>query len=318
MDPRTAHRSILQEFERKFPDIKVQASIMNASDAAPRILTEQKNGLFAWDSWWGLCSNMNSVVLPANGLDPMTDYLVLPDVKDTSGWLLPDYRYTSERGPYVFVHTHFLLNYGAYNTSLVPGGTLTLDNITDPKLKRKVSIRVPNRPHGGSMTLAQMAKAKNLDYVESFLRTMDPVYVDNDRQNMMAVMRGDSAVGIGTVEETLFECHTSGGCKTIRSFPVSVMHSRGVSVLRNAPNKAATKVWVNWLLSKEGQETYVREWAKSNPGGALSMRKDVKGDSSHSESFPNFDNVSQYVAVSLDNGWKELQQIFELYKKVRS
>jgi ABC-type Fe3+ transport system substrate-binding protein len=255
--------------------------------------------------------------MPANGLEPITDYLILPEVKDPSNWIRPDYIYTSERGPFVFVHTHFLLNYGAYNTTMVPNGVLTLDNLLDPGLKGKISIRVPNRPHGGSMTLAQVAKVKGMSFVETLLATMQPVYVDNDRQNMMAVMRGDSAVGVGTVEETLYECHLSSGCPNIKSFPASVMHSRGISVVRNAPHKAAAKVWVNWLLSKEGQEIYVREWAKSNPGGALSMRKDVTGDPKHAASFPDFSNVQQYVAVSRDSGWDELREIFNLYKKVR-
>jgi ABC-type Fe3+ transport system substrate-binding protein len=316
MDPRTAHRDILREFERKYPTIKVIPSVMNASDAAPRIIAEQKNGLFAWDAWWGLCSNMNSIVLPADGLEKITDYLVLPEVKDVSNWNRPDYIYTTDRGPYVFVHTNFLLNYGAYNAAKIPGGDLTLEKLLDPGLKGQISIRVPNRPHGGSMTLAQIAKVKGIAFVETMLRTMQPVYVDNDRQNMMAVMRGDSSVGIGTVEETLYDCHVNSGCQTIKSFPVAVMHSRGVSIPKNPPHKASTTVWVNWLLSKEGQEAYVREWAKSNPGGALSMRKDVPGAPSHASSFPDFSNVDQYVAVSRDSGWIDLREIFDLYKKV--
>lgn len=316
IDPYQAHKDVIAVFSKRFPDIAVQANTIHPSDAAPKILTEQKNGLYSFDVWWGTCSNMNNIVLPAGGLDPIDPYLVLPEVIEVSNWRAPDLRYTSKRGNYVFVHTHFLINYGAYDKSQVPGGGLTLDNLTAPALVRKISIRVPNRPHGGAMMLAAVAKQKGIGTVEQILTTMKPVFVDNDRQNTMSVVRGDSAVGIGTSEETLYDCHKSGGCTNIVKFPTSVMHSRGLSVLKNAPNKAATTVWVNWLLSKEGQEVFVAEWAKTNPGGALSMRKDVAPHPDHTESVPDFDHIDQYVAVALDSGWDELKQIIDLYKRM--
>ncbi|MCS0496558.1 extracellular solute-binding protein [Ancylobacter sp. MQZ15Z-1] len=316
IDPYQAHKDVVAVFAQKFPGIDVQASTLHPSDAAPKMLTEQKNGVYSWDAWWGTCSNMNNVALPAGGLDLIDQYFVLPEVIEASNWRLPNLRYTSKRGNYVFVHTHFLINYGAYDKGQVPGGVLTLDNLTDPSLVGRISIRVPNRPHGGAMMLAQVAKEKGIGTVETILTTMKPMFVDNDRQNTMSVVRGDSAVGIGTSEETLYDCHQSGGCTNVVKFPVSVMHSRGISVPKNPPHKEAATVWVNWLLSKEGQEVFVTEWAKSNPGGALSMRKDVAPDPKHLESVPDFDNIDQYVAVALDSGWTDLKQIIDLYKKV--
>jgi ABC-type Fe3+ transport system substrate-binding protein len=96
------------------------------------------------------------------------------------------------------------------------------------------------------------------------------------------------------------------------------MQARGVSILRNAPNKAAATVWINWLLSKEGQETYVREWAKSNSGGAHSMRKDVMPDPKHMESLPDFDHIDRYSAISYDSGWTDVQRIIDLYNSIKS
>ncbi len=253
---------------------------MHPSDATPRLITEQRNNVFAFDAWWGTCTNMNSIAAPADVLSPMPDYLLLPEVKDAASWRLPDMIYTSAK-PYVFVHTLSLINQGAYNADLVPGGVLTLDKLLDPSLKKKISIRVPSRPHGGSLMLAQIAKEKGFGFVETLLRTMEPIYVDNDRQNTMAVMRGDTAVAIGTAEETVHACHREQGCANIKMFPTADMQARGVSVLRKPPNPAAVKVFVNWLLSKEGQEIYVREWAKTNFGGAFSMRGDVEPDPDH-------------------------------------
>jgi iron(III) transport system substrate-binding protein len=317
LQPDDGYIAVVSVFEKKFPQIKVQATRVHPSQMAPRIVTEQKNGLYAWDVWWATASNMNTVVLPVGGFEKITDYMILPEVKDTANWYDPKFLYTSDRGPYIFVHTHYLQTLGLYNTDLVPPGSFTLDTLLDPKLKGKISIRVPNRPHGGSMMLAAMGKDKGADYLKKLFTTMEPKFLDNDRLNTTSVINGENAVGIGTADEVYFECVKEGGCKNVKLLPTAFMHSRGVGVLKNAPHKDATKVFVNWLLSKDGQETFVREWAKTNSNGAFTMRKDVKGDPAHAGSMPDFNHLDKYVAVSLDSGAVDLQAVSKLYAETR-
>jgi hypothetical protein len=88
---------------------------------------------------------------------------------------------------------------------------------------------------------------------------------------------------------------------------------RGVSVLKNAPHREATKVWVNWLLSREGQETYVREWAKSNDIGALSLRKDVQAHPAHESAAPDYDRMADCLLAGADSGEQHLAGDQALY-----
>ena len=317
LQPDEALENVVKQFKTKFPGIDVQATISHPSDAAPRIITEQKNGLFAWDVWWATAANMNGIVYPAGGLDKITDYLILPEVTNMSNWKAPDFVYPAADRPYIFIHTHYLQNLGIFHSGMVPGGQLTLDNLLDPSLKKKISIRSPSRPHGGTMMLAAIARVKGMPYVRRLLSEMEPVYIDNDRQNTLSAFKGASAVAIGTAEDVYFECVKEGGCDKIKPFPGAFMHSRGVSVLKNAPNKDATKVFVNWILSKEGQDAYVREWGKYAGTGAFSMRKDVEGNPKHKFSEPDMSNLKQYVAVSLDSGVAELKEITNLYSEIR-
>jgi len=318
IQPNEAFEAVVREFMNRFPEIDTQVSIIHPSQFAPRVVTEQEGGVFAWDVWWSTASNMNNVVLPADGLEPITDYLILPEVADESNWQDADFIYTSDRGPYVFVHTHFLQNLGLYNTDMVPGGELTLENITDPSLVGKVAIRAPSRPHGGTMMLAQIAKTAGSDVLQTLMTDMEPVFIDNDQQVTMSVISGEFAIGIGTTEQIYAECRMEGGCQNIEMFPVSFMHSRSVSVLKNPPNPAAAKVFVNWILSREGQEVYVQEWASRNTSGAFSNRRDVEGDPTHAGSVPDFSNLDQYVAVSLDSGTADLRAVVDLYNSVRA
>lgn len=261
---------------------------------------------------------MNTVVLPAGGFDKITDYFILPEVKDAAEWQDPRFLYTSDRGPYVFLQTNYLEHQALYNTDQLPDHTLSsLDMLLDPRLKGRISIRAPNRPHGGTMMLAALAKTKGMDFVRRLLTEMSPRFVDNDRQLTNDVMDGGAAIAIGTSEDLYFKCAAEGGCTNVRVLPLAYMHSIGVAVLKNAPHKDAVKVWVNWILSKEGQETFVREWGKSEPMGAFSNRKDVAPDPAHLESMPDFARLDQYVAVSFDSGVPWLDQIMKLYNQTR-
>lgn len=317
LQPDEGYLDVVAAFRKRYPQIHVNTTLMNPSDAGPRILTEQQNGIYTWDAWWGTASNMNNVVLPANGLEDIRKYLVLPEVKDMSNWRDPAALYTDPAHPYVFVHTHFLMDLGVINTKLVPDGpNFSLSQLLAPSLKGRISIRLPNRPHGGTMMLAAIARAKGMGEVKELLTTMSPTYVDNDRQNFMLVSHGGSAIALGIPETILFQCYQYGGCKDLKPFPLSFMHSRGVCIPKRPPHPAAATVWVNWLLSREGQEEYVRDWAKQNPSGAFSMRKDVPGDPSQASSIPDLEHIDQYVAVSTNAGRKEVQSIIRLYRSV--
>lgn len=318
VQPNPGFEQVIAVFKEKYPDIKVTYTNANPSAFAPRLITEQKNGLFAWDVWWSSASNMNFVALPADALEKVPDYLILPEVKDESKWQNPKYLYTSDRGPYVFVHTHYLQNLGYYNTDLVPGGELkSVQDMINPKLKGMIALRAPTRPHGGTQMLAAAYKIAGEDWLKTLFTDMEPVIVDNARQVTDGVIRGDFAVGIGTDNEVLNECLEAGGCQNIKLVPFNYMHSLAISIPKNPPNPAAAKVFVNWLLSKEGQDIFVREWGKVQDYAAHSMRKDVKPDPRQLDNIPDFSNLDQYVAVSLDSGGAAMDKVTELFNQSR-
>jgi len=314
------HEAVVREFQKRFPDIKVQLTVSNPSIIAPRIVTEQRNGIFAWDSWWAATANMNNIVLPAGGLDRITDYLILPEVKDPSNWRAPDYLYTSDKGPYVFVHTYYVEATVYRNKDVVRALDFRdLDQFLDRRLKGQIAIRDPSRPNSGTFALAGLAKVKGLDFLRRLFTEMDPAVIDNPRQLTDTIIRGDKAVIIGAQPDLIARCHIAGGCRSVeRMTSGQYVFLRGVSVLKNAPHKEATKVWVNWLLSREGQETYVREWAKSNDIGALSLRKDVQAHPSHEGAAPDYDRMGDYLLAGADSGEQHLAAVIKLYNEVKN
>ena len=316
IQPDAAFGRVVEVFQERFPDINVTYTNANPSDFAPRMITEQRNGLYAWDVWWSSASNMNNVALPADALADISEFLILPEVVDEENWQSPAHLYTSAEQPYVFVHVHYLQNLGYYNTDLVPNGTIdSIEAMLDPELVGQIALRAPNRPHGGTMMLAQGMLLGGEEWLNALFNDMEPIIVDNARQVTDGVIRGDYAIGIGTDASALFECKDAGGCENIELLPFAFMHSRAVSVFKNPPNPEAAAVFINWLLSKEGQDVYVTEWAKDNREGAFSMRKDVEPHPNHLDTLPDFSNLDQYVAVSLDSGSAALERVSALFEE---
>ena len=314
------HAAIVGIFQKKFPDIKVELWEGNPSQFSPRVLTEQKNGIYAWDTWWAATSNMNNTVLPADGFEKLTDYLILPEVKDAANWRAPDYLYTSAKGPYVLVHSYMSEGTIYANTSAVKNIKIdSIDKLLDPALRGKISVRDPSRSNNGTFVLGSVLREKGPDFIQRLFRDQDVNVIDNPRQLTDAVMRGDAAVAVGAAPDTIAQCYLAGGCKDIQRVPFGgYLFSRGVAVLKKPPHPDATKVWLNWFLSKEGQETFVREWVKSNDSGAVSFRKDVEADPKHKASEPDYTKLDKYFLAGADSGEELLSTVIKMYTDIKN
>jgi len=307
---------VLDIFSKKF-GIEVQPTVSRPSPILARIRTEQKNGQYVWDAWMGGTSNMVNSAAPAGLLEPMEKYFILPEVKDVSNWRHPDFIFgDSGRTSFAFVNKleFFIIR----NTSVLPEIKFdSWDDFLNPKLKGKISIRDASVPNAGVFALATAYGAKGPDFMRKLFKDQEVKVFDNPQQLDSSVMRGGQAIAIGTAEETVTRCHTDGGCKNIelmRQFGASI--STGISIPKNPPHPEAAKVWLNWLLSREGQQAWVGAWAKYNYGGAVSMRKDVPPAPGHEQFLPDFTKPEQYVFVSSEKGSEEVNATIKLFKEV--
>ena len=257
--------------------------------------------------------------MPLGGFDRIDDYFILPEVKDSSNWQAPAYFYTSEKGPYVVAHTHYADEAVYFNRSVLKNFKPSpIDVLLDPRLKGLIAIRDPTKPNNGTTALAGILTEKGADFVNRLFVEMDPAVIDNPRQLTDSVMRGDRAMIVGGSQDIVNQCRLAGGCADVVKLPYGkYVLSRGVGVLKNAPHKDATKVWINWLLSKEGQETYVRIWAQYNSTGAISMRKDVAPDPKHLDSVPDYAKLDSYFLAATDAGEGAMKKVQSLYSAVK-
>ncbi|MBL8549252.1 MAG: substrate-binding domain-containing protein [Hyphomonadaceae bacterium] len=314
------HEATVRAFQRRFPDLRVDVTVQNPSSLAPRIVAEQQNGIYAWDSWWGLTAAMNNVVLPAGGFEPITDYLVLPEVRDPAAWRAPEFQYTSDRGPFVFVHSVNLDATVLWNADVVRGLQLrNARDLLDPALRGRIALRDPSLANNGAFSMAALYREEGPDFIRRLLTEQRPVVIENTRQLTDGALRGDYAIVIGGSGDNLGKCRRYGGCRTVRALPFGAyLAARGVSVLKHPPHPNATRLWINWLLSREGQETYVREWAKHQDAGAASLRRDVSPDPRHIFAEPDYADLGRYYRPGTDAGNPDLAAVQKIYRESRA
>ena len=304
----------IEAFTRKF-GIKVDATVARPTVILPRVKTEQSSGQYLWDLWWATTSNMTGTAGPAGMLQKFEPFLILPEVKDVKNWRHPDYIY-GDAARMVFTHAHEVTVTAYRNQDVLADiDTSSLDALLDPRLKGKIVIRDASQPNAGSSALAPLYKVKGGAFVAKFLKDQEPRVLDNPQQIDTTLIRGGAAVAIGMQITAYSQCIKDGGCKNVRPIEqLAAVSSRGFSVFRNAPNPEAIKIFVNWLLSKEGQEIFVKEWAASNETGAVSMRKDVEPHPQHVRDLPDFNKANQYVWVHTEEGAVEVNAVVQLFK----
>jgi ABC-type Fe3+ transport system substrate-binding protein len=308
--------AVIEEFTKKF-GIKVEASAARPTVILPRVRTEQGNGQYLWDIWWATTSNMVGVAAPAGMLQPFEPFLMLPEVKEVSNWRHPSYIYGDAKR-FVFTHSHEVTVSAYHNVSVVPDVPSIFPNeMLNPKIKGKIVLRDASQPNAGAWALAPLYKAKGADFLRKFLTEMEPRVLDNPQQIDTAILRGGATLAIGMQSTSYSQCIVDGGCKNIEPIRgLAAASSRGLSIFKNAPNPEATKIFVNWLLSKEGQTLFVKEWAKYNSTGAVSMRKDVAPAPKHEDDLPDFSKPEQYVWVATDDGAKEIEAVVNIFKEI--
>ena len=306
----------IEAFTKKF-GIKVEATVARPTVILPRVKTEQANGQYVWDLWWATTSNMTGTAGPAGMLQKFEDFLILPEVKDVSKWRHPDYIY-GDAARMVFTHAHEVTASAYRNTEIVPDlDTDSIDGLLDPRLKGRIIVRDASQPNSGSSALAPLYTLKGEAFVARFLKDQDPRVLDNPQQIDSTMMRGGAAIAFGMQFFAYAQCVKDGGCKNIKPIAhLEAVSSRGLSVFKNAPNPEATKIFVNWVLSKEGQEVFVKEWAAANESGAVSMRKDVEPHPLHKRDLPDFARARDYVWVHTNEGAKEVDAVVRIFKEV--
>jgi iron(III) transport system substrate-binding protein len=253
-------KSISEIFPKRFPGIELELTNARGPSNASKIAAEHAAGVRYYDLLIsGTATPFN--LLNAGILDPVEPFLILPEVKDPKRWF----------GGHIWLDNakRFLYAFQAYqsdnlwynSTVTKPEDIRSYDDLLNPKWKGKIGILDPRSPGAGTATWAFFLKIKGEEFLRK-LAAQDMLLSRDQRQLGDSLAKGNIALTIGLSYYSLAPFLKAG--LPIKPLPeakegtYTSCGSGALSIVKNTPHPHATKVFINWLLSKEGQEVYGR------------------------------------------------------------
>jgi iron(III) transport system substrate-binding protein len=272
------YRNWALEFQKKYPDIRVEVTGLPGRDVVPRVLNERRGGQHLWDVYVGGHQSGNS--LKAGGaLDPIRPALMLPDVLDDSKWLDGfDAAFSDVDRQYMFGHRVEVLPLVQVNRDVVSEAELSrVEDLVDPKWKGRMSWQDPTAAGAGSADAGHILVVAGEPWLRQLLG-QEIVVTRDQRQQVDWLVRGRYPIGISAAVEPLQAYRREGLGLNVRPLaPETDLGRRfslsmGIGVFNNPPHPHAAKAFLNWALTKEGQALWVQHL-----GNQVSRRLDVLG-----------------------------------------
>ena len=272
-------KDLMVEAEKEL-GIKIVMSTGSSRQQWAKVEAERAAGVYSLDVWTGGLRTSNNRLLPAGALSNLKELLIHPEVLDESLWF----------GGHFWGDNHkesnkvFAYGGGAslaeitYNTDLLdPAEITSYKDLLDPKWKGKIIARDP-REAGTSQGTALYYTLMGKDFLRDLLTTQDITFTSDAR---MAAEQ----LALGAYTICLFACGTEveaarkDGLPVQEDFPNALEEGSRISTggntlmaLDGAPNPNAQKLFVNWFLTKDGQDWWQRITATQ------SLRNDIPID----------------------------------------
>jgi ABC-type Fe3+ transport system substrate-binding protein len=269
-------RQALLSFEQDYPEIKVEYHGMSGRDFRSRLLKERELGQHLWDLRIGGIDAETFRFSTRGIIDPIRPVLMLPEVTDPGKWMVKfddvNSIFADNAKKYVAYVTGTLASEFLVDRDVAPASVFkTRRDLLDPRWKGKIVLQDPRLPGAGNSALATLLTLYGEEFARDLLTKQNIVISDNRRQmaEWMVRKRYPITIGLGNAGP-IAEFQKQGLGKNIRSFGDGDITGNSVVLLNKAPHPNAAKVYINWLMSKKGQER-LSEITQTN-----SWRTDVK------------------------------------------
>ncbi len=268
--------ALTEAFKAKYGITLEFTAFGRGAEMVTRVEKEKAAGLNLVDFFPTGTGTLMTIMKPKNLLGSIEPLLVLPEATDPKAWggKLP----FVDKAKMAFHMTASLQRYIMYNTNMIKKGELTsFSDLLKPQYKGKITMNDPSMTGPGNSMMAFLAlDAWNLQEAKDFLirliKQQNAEIQRDSRVHVESVARGKFAIGLGPWPDVMNEFMKAGAPLDLVVLKEGTTVSAaagafGIPTAMVHPN--ATKLFINWLLTKEGQTILARNYG--NP----SMRQDV-------------------------------------------
>jgi iron(III) transport system substrate-binding protein len=272
-----ARDALTEAFQQKYG---ITATVMGllGRELAPRVANERTAGQYRWDVFINGTTTALKNMIPLGAFDPLEPALILPEVKDPKNWR--EGLVFADVNRSVLVMTPFQRGTIFVNTNMLkPEEITSYRDLLDPRWKGRIVIDDPRAAGPGQATFLFMYRHPDLgpDFLRALAR-QDLVLLRDRSQEVDAVGVGRYPILLGGSDHTVED-------RVARGAPIAVVEppklkegsdvspaDGNVALFNRAPHPNAARLYINWLLSQEGQAVFAGELSY------LSGRVDVPSD----------------------------------------
>jgi len=250
--------AIEKQFEKRF-GIDVEPVVGRATSVIRKIIDEARAGVAYVDVHIGGSESVITGLMPEGVLQAVEPAMILPEVRDPKNWW-GGHLWVDNGKRFAYTSMAHLSETLWHNPQRYRGEDFhSLDDLLDEKLKGKISMLDPRTPGAGASLWSFLREVKGEDYLkrlvgQKLIIGRDPrILAENLGKGSTSIVMGmgyysfaafiKSGLPIQALPSPKEGTYVSGG-------------SGHLVILKNAPHANASKVFVNWFLSKEGQEIF--------------------------------------------------------------
>ncbi|HUK59085.1 MAG TPA: extracellular solute-binding protein [Stellaceae bacterium] len=197
-----------------------------------------------------------------NGLlNPVAPQLMLPGVapKNFRGGELA---WMDDARQYNLIGAEYVFGWLLVNKDVIdPGEIKSWKTLLEPKYKGKIAAFDPRSPGPGQGAIAWIYNAFGLDFIKDLFIGQNVTYTVEDRGLVEDVVRGTHPIAFGAIQTEVERFRKAGisNLAVVEPADGPGYLTSGFSVLKQAvgvPHPNAATVFINWYVSKPGQEVY--------------------------------------------------------------
>ena len=253
-------RQIEEQFQKRY-GIEVETFTARGSAGVRRMADEFKAGVRHFDLHIGGSSSIVSGMLDQGILDPIEPWLMLSEVKDPKQWW-GGHLWVDNAKRFVYMFQAHLPEVIWYNTDLLkPDEIRSFDDFLNPKWKGKIGYLDPRTPGAGDSTWGFLWRVKGEEYLKKLVA--QDLYLGRDQRVLAEnLAKGRTAVMIGLSYYSYLPFLKAG--LPIKPLPrlkegnYGTAGSGNLAIIKAPAHPNSARVFVNWLLGREGQETVSR------------------------------------------------------------
>lgn len=258
--------AIAQAFTQKY-GIEMDIVPGSPAELVERIIRENRVGLNLADLYGAGATSHLLNVKPAGVFASMDTALILPEVKDPNAWwggALP--WVDAEHQIFTFMlHPHLVW---AVNTELVKPEEepKSYQDMLHPRWKGKIVMYDPTVPGSGLLWFNTEIQKLGRDFFVE-LAKMEPLITRDARLQVEWAAKGRYSLAVTPLPEIVNDFILAGSPLKAYSPPEGQVLTAGtgaLSLLANEPHPNAARVYINWILGKEGGKVFSQAiWGQS-------------------------------------------------------